>query len=61
MPTLNGLRGQPQKRPMFIRDGIVISDVRSRLMRDVYAIVAIDDAPLTGFLGDAENPAYRME
>lgn len=50
--------GSPQKRPMFIRDSIVISDVRSRLMRDVYAIVAIDDAPLTGFLGDAENPAH---
>lgn len=50
--------GSPQKRPMFIRDGIVISDVRSRLMRDVYAIVAIDDTPLTGFLGDAENPAH---
>ena len=50
--------GSAQKRPMFIRDGIVISDVRSRLMRDVYAIVAIDDAPLTGFLGDAENPAH---
>ena len=50
--------GSLQKRPMFIRDGIVISDVRSRLMRDVYAIVAIDDAPLTGFLGDAENPAH---
>ena len=50
--------GSPQKRPMFIRDGIVISDVRCRLMRDVYAIVAIDDPPLTGFLGDAENPAH---
>ena len=48
----------PQKRPMFIRDGIVISDVPTRLMRDVYAIVAIDDAPLTSFLGDAENPAH---
>ena len=50
--------GSSQKRPMFIRDGIVISDVRSRLMRDVYAIVAIDDPPLSGFLGDAENPAH---
>ena len=50
--------GSPQKRPMFIRDGIVISDVRCRLMRDVYAIVTVDDAPLTGFLGDAENPAH---
>jgi len=50
--------GSHQKRPLFIRDGIVISDVRSRLMRDVYAIVAIHDTPLTGFLGDAENPAH---
>ena len=50
--------GSPQKRPMFIRDGIVISDVRTRLMRDAYAIVAINDPPLTGFLGDAENPAH---
>lgn len=50
--------GSPQKRPMFIRDSIVISDVRTRLMRDVHAIVAIDDSPLTGFLGDAENPAH---
>jgi hypothetical protein len=50
--------GSQQKRPMFIRDGIVISDVRSRLMRDVYAIVAVHDTPLTGFLGDAENPAH---
>ncbi|HQX52851.1 MAG TPA: hypothetical protein PLY87_21575 [Planctomycetaceae bacterium] len=50
--------GSPQKRPMFIRDGIVISDVRTRLMRDAYAIVAVNDPPLTGFLGDAENPAH---
>ncbi|MBC7968104.1 MAG: hypothetical protein H7Z17_19510 [Fuerstia sp.] len=55
---IESAEGSPQKRPMFIRDGIVISDVRSRLMRDVYAIVAIDDPPLTGFLGDAENPAH---
>lgn len=50
--------GAVQKRPMFIRDGIIISDVRSRLIRDLQAIVTIDDAPLTEFLGDAENPAH---
>ena len=47
-----------QKRPMFIRDGIVISDVRTRTIRDVNAIVSINDAPLTALLGDAENPAH---
>ena len=50
--------GSLQKRPMFIRDGIIISDVRSRLIRNLHAIVTIDDSPLTEFLGDAENPAH---
>ena len=50
--------GSLQKRPMFIRDGIVIADVRTRPTRDVNAIVSITDQPLTAFLGDAENPAH---
>ena len=50
--------GSMQKRPLFIRDGIVISDVRTRTIRDVNAIVSINDAPLTALLGDAENPAH---
>ncbi len=50
--------GSLQKRPLFIRDGIIICDVRSRLIRDLHAIVTIDDPPLTEFLGDAENPAH---
>jgi len=50
--------GSSQKRPMFIRDGIVISDVRTRQIRDVHAIVTINDRPLTALLGDAENPAH---
>ena len=55
---LERAEGSQQKRPVFIRDGIIISDVRTRLIRDVHAIVSIDDAPLTAFLGDAENPAH---
>ena len=55
---LERAEGSLQKRPVFIRDGIIISDVRTRLIRDVHAIVSIDDAPLTAFLGDAENPAH---
>jgi hypothetical protein len=50
--------GSLQKRPVFIRDGIVISDVRTRPIRDVNAIVSITDPVLTAFLGDAENPAH---
>lgn len=50
--------GSLQKRPLFVRDGIVISDVRTRAIRDVHAIVSINDSPLTVFLGDAENPAH---
>jgi hypothetical protein len=50
--------GSLQKRPMFIRDGIVIADVKTRPTRDVNAIVSITDPPLTAFLGDAENPAH---
>jgi hypothetical protein len=55
---LERFEGSLQKRPMFIRDGIIISDVRSRLIRDVHAIVAVDHPSLTEFLGDAENPAH---
>lgn len=55
---LERCEGSLQKRPLFIRDGIIISDVRSRLIRDVHAIVTVDDPPLTEFLGDAENPAH---
>ena len=47
-----------QRRPVFIREGIVISNVRSRLIRDISAIVMADDASLATFLGDAENPAH---
>jgi hypothetical protein len=50
--------GSVQNRPIFVRDGIVISDVRTRPIRDVNAIVSITDSVLTGFLGDAENPAH---
>ena len=50
--------GSLQKRPVFVRDGIVISDVRTRPIRDVNAIISITDPVLTAFLGDAENPAH---
>jgi hypothetical protein len=42
----------------FVRAGITISSVHSRVSRGVRALVVIDDAPLRKLLGDAENPAH---
>ncbi len=42
-------------RPIFLRDGIVITDVRSPLMSGTRSLVVADDAPLAGLLGDAEG------
>ena len=50
--------GSHLKRPLFIREGILISEVRCKLTRDMRAIVCIEDAPLARMLGDAENPAH---
>jgi hypothetical protein len=46
--------------PVFIRDGIIISDVRSHWIAGVRSLVLIDDAPLATLLGDAENPAHTQ-
>ena len=42
-------------KPIFLRDGIVISDVRSPSMSGNRSLVVIDDPPLAGLLGDAEG------
>ena len=55
---LEKAEGSHLKRPLFIREGILVSDVRSKLTRELRAIVSIDDVPLARFLGDAENPAH---
>lgn len=44
----------------FIREGIIISDVRPRRTAGVRALVVIDDKPLASFLGDAENPSHTQ-
>jgi len=44
---------------MFLRDGLIISDVRpTKRTRGVRAIVIVEDDPLAGFLRDAETPAH---
>lgn len=46
--------------PVFIRDGIIISDVRGRWVPGVRSLVVVDDAPLATLLGDSENPAHTQ-
>jgi hypothetical protein len=44
---------------MFIRDGLIIPDVRpTRRTRGMRAIVIVEDDALAGFLRDAETPAH---
>lgn len=48
-------------RPVFIRDGIVVSDVRAPLPAPgVRSIVLVDDPPLSEFLRQAENPSHTV-
>jgi hypothetical protein len=42
-------------RPIFLRDGIVVTDVRCPQMPGTRSLVVIDDPPLAGLLGDAEG------
>lgn len=50
-------------RPVFIREGIIIPDVRRRgssALRGVRSLVIAEDGPIAAFLGDAENPAHTQ-
>ena len=42
-------------RPIFLRDGIVITDVRCPQMSGNRSLVVVDDPPLAGLLGDSEG------
>jgi hypothetical protein len=46
--------------PFYIRNGIIIPDVRQRQVRGhrMLALVLADDEPLAGLLGDSEPPAH---
>jgi hypothetical protein len=43
---------------IFIREGIIITDVRPRRTSGIRALVVIDEGPLASFLGDSENPSH---
>lgn len=43
---------------VFVREGIIVSNVRPRRSAGIRGLVIIDDEPLATFLGDAENPSH---
>jgi hypothetical protein len=45
-------------RPIFIREGVPISEVRAPRERGCLSLVVIEHRPLAALLGDAENPAH---
>jgi hypothetical protein len=51
---------EDRARPVYVREGIIISDIRSPLMRNTRALVVVDDKPLATLLGDSENPAHTQ-
>jgi hypothetical protein len=44
----------------FIREGIIISDVRPRRTSGVRALIVIEEGALATFLGDSENPSHTQ-
>jgi hypothetical protein len=51
---------EARERPVFVREGIIISDLRSPYSRGVRSLVICDDGPLATLLGDSENPAHTQ-
>jgi hypothetical protein len=47
-------------RPVFVREGIIISDVRGRRATEIRSLVVIGHRALGGMLGDSENPAHTQ-
>ena len=51
---------EARDRPVFVREGIIISDLRAPYSRGVRSLVICDDGPLATLLGDSENPAHTQ-
>lgn len=49
-----------QEKPLFIRDELIISDVKSQRISQVRALVIVEDKPLATLLRDAETPAHTQ-
>ncbi len=46
--------------PVFIRDGIIISDVHGKWVQGVRSLVVVEHSALAKLLGDSENPAHTQ-
>ena len=47
-------------RPCFLRDGVIISDVKGGRTRGLRSLVVVKRGPLATLLGDSENPAHTQ-
>ena len=47
-------------RPVFIRDGIIVSDVRAPTVPGIKSLVVVSSSPLSEFLREAENPSHTV-
>lgn len=54
--------GNETGRPVFVREGIIISDIRGAgtRARGVRSLVVVEHRPLATLLGDSENPAHTQ-
>ncbi len=51
---------EDSERPVFIRDELLISDVKSPRISQVRSLVIVEDRPLATLLRDAETPAHTQ-
>lgn len=54
------MENEEKERPVFIRDGITIPDVKSRREKGVVALVVATGDALAKFLGASENPSHTI-
>jgi hypothetical protein len=47
-------------RPVYVRAGLIIPDVRAPRTRGLTALVIAEDRPIATFLGDSENPSHTQ-
>ena len=52
--------GSDRAKPLFIRDELIISDVKSPKLQAVRALVLVENGPLATLLRDAETPAHTQ-
>jgi hypothetical protein len=51
---------EDNEKPVFIRDELIISDVKSPRISQVRSLVIVEDGPLARLLRDAETPAHTQ-